>query len=152
MLIVLLAVFVALIVFSFHLYNRCDAEMVSEAIGIISAVVSAIIIVVMVVLGIKISKAPIMDDKIALYEETNAEIDEQIADMVTQYKNYEAGTLADLKTDSAITLVNLYPELKSDELVQSQMDVYISNKKQIMSLKEEKLSMKPRRWWLYFGG
>ena len=106
MLIVLLAVFVALIVFSFHLYNRCDAEMVSEAIGIISAVVSAIIIVVMVVLGIKISKAPIMDDKIALYEETNAEIDEQIADMVTQYKNYEAGTLADLKTDSAITLVN----------------------------------------------
>lgn len=152
MLIVLLAVFVALIVFSFHLYNRCDAEMVSEAIGIISAIVSAIIIVVMVVLGIKISKAPIMDDKIALYEETNAEIDEQIADMVTQYKDYEAGTLADLKTDSAITLVNLYPELKSDELVQSQMDVYISNKKQIMSLKEEKLSMKPRRWWLYFGG
>ena len=152
MLIVLLAVFVALIVFSFHLYNRCNAEFVSEAIGIISAIVSAIIIVVMVVLGIKISKAPIMDDKIALYEETNAEIDEQIADMVTQYKDYEAGTLADLKTDSAITLVNLYPELKSDELVQSQMDVYISNKKQIMSLKEEKLSMKPRRWWLYFGG
>lgn len=152
MLIVLLAVFVALIVFSFHLYNHCDAEMVSEAIGIISAIVSAIIIVVMVVLGIKISKAPIMDNKIALYEETNAEIDEQISDMVTQYKDYEAGTLADLKTDSAITLVNLYPELKSDELVQSQMDVYISNKKQIMSLKEEKLSMKPRRWWLYFGG
>lgn len=152
MLIVLLAVFVALIVFSFHLYNHCDAGMVSEAIGIISVIVSAIIIVVMVVLGIKISKAPIMDDKIALYEETNAEIDEQIADMVTQYKDYEAGTLADLKTDSAITLVNLYPELKSDELVQSQMDVYISNKKQIMSLKEEKLSMKPRRWWLYFGG
>lgn len=152
MLIVLLVVCCALVALGIYICNNTCTEIIGGGIGVIGGVLAVVVIAAMIVLGVQISHAPIMDDKIALYEETNAEIDSQIADMVTQYKDYEASTLSDLKTDSAITLVNLYPELKSDELVQSQMEIYQSNKKHILSLKEDKLSLKPKRWWLYFGG
>ena len=44
------------------------------------------------------------------------------------------------------------PELKSNELTNKQMDVYINNNAKIKELKERKIDTKTIKWLLYFGG
>lgn len=57
-----------------------------------------------------------------------------------------------LKSESSMTLISLFPELRSDTLVQQQLDIYIKNSNKIKALKEEKISDIPMcRWRLYFG-
>ena len=66
---------------------------------------------------------------------------------------HEHSTFKDLaNTDSYITLVTLYPELKSDELIKEEIKVYEENNKKIIALKEQKINGKIYKWWLYFGG
>ena len=60
-------------------------------------------------------------------------------------------TYGELKNESSITLVSLYPDLKSDELVKKQIEVYESNNKEIREMKEKKINLKVLKWWLYFG-
>ena len=86
-----------------------------------------------------------------MYEEENTKIEQQIADVVTQYQEYEAGIFTEVAPESAMTLVALYPELKSDTLVQSQIEVYADNNKQIKELKCKAINTSIIRWWLYFG-
>lgn len=92
-----------------------------------------------------------LEDKIAMYEEENAKIEMQIADIVNEYQEFEKGIIGDVKTDSAITMIQLYPELTSNTLVQSQIEIYVDNNNQIKQLKCELLNRRVVRWWLYFG-
>lgn len=103
-------------------------------------------------LGIDVKELDVIDDKIAMYEEQNAKIEEQIAEVVQQYMEYESGVFTEVASDSAITLVSLYPELKSDALVASQVELYVENNQKITELKEQKINGSVTRWWLYFGG
>ena len=65
---------------------------------------------------------------------------------------HEQDTYADLKTEeSSITLITLFPELKSDALVQQQLEIYVDNNAKIKSLKEEKIDIAKKKWVLYFG-
>ena len=89
--------------------------------------------------------------KIEMYQEENAIIEQQINDLVTNYMEYEQDTFKDFKSESSITLVSLYPELKSDELVQAQIDTYIENNNKIKKLKEAAIDLSVLKWWLYFG-
>lgn len=89
--------------------------------------------------------------KISMYQEENIKIETQIGDFVRDYMEYESGTYKEFKNESSVTLVNLYPELKSDELVQNQMNIYLSNNDKIKELKEKELDAKIGRWLLYFG-
>ena len=86
-----------------------------------------------------------------MYQEQNQKIEESIADLVENYMNYEANTFKNISSDSAITLVSLYPELKSDTLVEQQCNLYMENNKKITELREEQINMTIYRWWLYFG-
>lgn len=86
-----------------------------------------------------------------MYEEENTGIEQQITDVVKQYQEYESGIFKDIAPESAITLVTLCPELKSDTLVQSQIEVYIENNKEIKELKNMTVNASFYRWWLYFG-
>ena len=62
---------------------------------------------------------------------------------------FEQETFESLKTEcDLVALVSLYPELKSDELVQSQIELYISNQKKIVKLKEELIDLDKKRIWL----
>ena len=54
--------------------------------------------------------------------------------------------------ESAVTMVSLYPELKSDSLVQAQIEVYAENNKIIKDLRDQQIKGNVYRWWLYFGG
>ena len=105
-----------------------------------------------IVLGVNVSELSVIDSKITMYQEENTKIEQQVANVVTQYQEYETKTFTAVAPEDSMTLVSLYPELKSDKLVQKQIDVYVENNKKIKSLKEKQINGKVLRWWLYFGG
>lgn len=86
-----------------------------------------------------------------MYQKENTKIENQMDVLVSQYMKFEMDTYGELKNESSITLVSLYPDLKSDELVKKQIDVYESNNKEIREMKEKKIDLKVLKWWLYFG-
>lgn len=101
--------------------------------------------------GFNVVNSRVIDSKIAMYQEENKNIETQMDILVEKYMNYESEIFGDLKGESSITLVSLYPELKADELVKQQVEVYTSNNKTIKELKEKKINLSTWKWWLYFG-
>lgn len=100
----------------------------------------------------KIATASTIDDKIAMYQEENATIEQDVDRVVQEYLKHEHDTFTDLKTEeSSITLVTLFPELKSDTLVQQQLEIYVANNEKIKSLREERIDIAKLKWLLYFG-
>lgn len=92
-----------------------------------------------------------IDEKIIMYSEENEHIENQIDVLVQQYMSYESSTLTEFTNQNSVSLIAMYAELKSDILVQSQLNTYVSNNDKIKKLKEEKINAGISRWWLYFG-
>lgn len=93
----------------------------------------------------------VIDNKIELLEKQNAEIEEKVELTVKTYMNFEKNTLKEFKTDNYIQLINLYPDLKSDKLIQRQITLYENNNEKILALKNQKIEILNFKWWLYFG-
>lgn len=89
-----------------------------------------------------------IDDNIALHELQNEQIQIEISNIVETYQSHESEVF--VTEASPIVLVETYPELKSNELVLKQIDLYVENNKTIMELKEEKNNLKIIGWWLFF--
>lgn len=103
-------------------------------------------------LSTQIATESTIDNKIEMYQEENTNIEQDIDKIVKEYMEHEYNTFADLKTEeSSITLVTLFPELKSDNLVQQQLEIYVANNAKIKKLKEEKIDITKIKWILYFG-
>ena len=157
MLIVLGCIFIAMIIGgSIMLHCSGDCEEPLGVGGIVLIVVGSIAIVTVVVFSLclinSLVQTYVIDDKIAMYEEQNSQIEEQIATVVHEYQEYESGIMTEIgDNESYITLVSLYPELKADALVSKQIEVYLNNNQIIASLKSQKLNERVYRWWLYFG-
>ena len=161
MLILLLVISIAILVVGTIRYMKvgkfntnCDCDDFQEGqllqiLGVICIVITTIAIATITVITIN---GMTINDKIALYETENAKIDSQICEIVEGYKTYEKETFENISNKSANVLVELYPDLKANELVQKQMEIYMSNKNKVVSLQEDLIDQKPLRWWLYFGG
>lgn len=142
MLIVLFVVFVLL---TFVAIISCDELVPYPASALLLVIIAALVI------GGYVVNGRVIDAKIEMYSEENASIEESIDDLVNEYMSFESDTFTGLKTDDTMALVSLYPELKSDELVKAQIDVYRANNEKIKKLKESKLNLSALKWWLYFG-
>lgn len=127
----------------------CDGGI---ALTVVSSLIFIACLVAAVVLAANVTGLRVIDQKIEMYEEENAKIEEQISEVVKQYQDYETGIFTEISPESAVTLVSLYPELKADTLVQKQIEVYLANNDKIKELKETKINGSVQRWWLYFGG
>ncbi len=114
-------------------------------------VICLVAFVVVIVAGVKVVNGRVIDTKIAMYQEENKNIETHMDVLVERYMDYESETLGELKGESSVTLVSLYPELKTDELVKQQVSVYTSNNSLIKELKEKKINLSTWKWWLYFG-
>lgn len=119
-------------------------------------IVSIIFTVLSIVAGIccyifleDLCEIPIIEQKIIVYQDENKKIEEEIHTIVENYKDYESEVFS--KNTSVSTLVNLYPELKSDSLVKQQIDIYQKNNEQIKKLKISLLEAKKAKFMLYFG-
>lgn len=62
--------------------------------------------------------------------------------IIDDYINYESETFEKLKGEDSIALVTLFPELKSNELVNKQIEVYASNNAEIKNLNAKDCNIK----------
>lgn len=131
--------------------NCCFGEGIFMAGSVLFGIGFIISCVAFICIAITVSSGKTISQRIEMYQEQNQKIEESITDLVENYMNYESNTFKNLSSDSAITLVSLYPELKSDTLVEQQCNLYMENNKKITELREEQINMTIYRWWLYFG-
>lgn len=108
-------------------------------------------VIVAISLAVQVSNLSVIDQKIAMYEHENAKIEQQIETAVTAYQQHEKDVFTEVKPNSYMQLVSIYPELKSDTLVKEQIKTYQSNNKKIKELKVTAINGNVKRWWLYFG-
>ena len=130
---------------SYDFKEVCLVFLILSGFGVLMCLVIAIS------LGIKVSKLSVINEQIEMYQKENTKIEQQVANVVSQYQEYETKTFTAVTPEDSMTLVSLFPELKSDKLVQKQIDVYVENNKKIKSLKEKRINGKVVKWWLYFG-
>ena len=148
--IILLTVLCILAVIVARISNVYEHEMINflsllgaVTIGVTEVVIIAVIIAFMTN-GITAS------EKIKMYQTENKKIENQIGELVKGYMDYESETYKNFKNESSITMVNLYPDLKSNELVQKQMNIYLTNNDKIKELNEKEIDTKIGKWLLYF--
>ena len=131
----------------YHLDFDDGSEIPGFIIGIGGAIITIIIICI---ITSNYMGHLVIDDKIALYESENIVIEQRIDDVISNYQEYEQETFSSLKTDSIDIVFSMYPELKSNELITKQIEIYMENNKKIKELKEEKLNYRVYKWWLFF--
>ena len=150
MIFVIMGVSVGVIALGLMLYWALDIEWGEylAAFGILATIVAFI---AAIIVGVSVSELRVIDEKIIMYEEQNAKIEAQIATAIEQYQEYESGIYCEVANGSAMAMISLYPELKADALVASQIELYIKNNSAITALKEEAINGPVYRWWLYFG-
>ena len=152
MILVILAISIITIFIGVFLARDDDLCDFSAGLCCVGLLFAAISVIASVIVGIGITKASVLDAQIAMYTDENERIEQQVAEVVRQYQQYETDIFTEVNPESAITLVALYPDLKSDSLVQSQIELYIENNRIIRNLKDEDIKANVLRWWLYFGG
>lgn len=148
-LLLIFSIIVTGIPFGISVKNNNEEGAVTAAGFCIGAVV--VLFIFGVIFTDEVISGKYIDEKILMYQEENTKIEEQVDELVQHYMKYESDTLSEFKSDDSMTLVSLYPELKSNELVQNQISVYTENNKKIKELKEQKIDVAKSKWWLYFG-
>lgn len=151
MIIVVLVICIGLIALGYWLTENTECEFTGVATTVVGGLGLIISLIALIAFSVNVSNLKVIDQKIDMYQEENVHIENQIAECVKQYQEYETGIFTEVKSESVMTLVALYPELKSDVLVAKQIEVYIANNEKIKELKETKIDGAVYRWWLYFG-
>lgn len=151
MILVFLIISIALVIGGFVFMAKIDDD-AGFGIALIGAITFLVALIITIFLTVSVSNLSTCDERIEMYQEENTKIEQQIANVVAQYQQYETEIFTEVAPESSISLVALYPELKADTLVQKQIEIYTANNEKIKALKEEKISGKVCKWWLYFGG
>lgn len=129
-----------------------DYEWIYYLFNTIGGIVLGVSLIATIVVGIEYTGHMTIDEKIEIYKQENANIENQMSIVVSEYMGFETDTLEKFKNESSTTLVSLYPELKSNTLVTKQLELYVENNKMIKSLECERLKYRVYAWWLFFGG
>lgn len=147
----LLIICIAITVVGILLMNEWDYDLLGYIL-LILGLVSAIFFGITVVANMdEVASGKVINQKISMYQTENRNIEEQVDTLVKQYMEHEDNTFETARSKDTMTLVSLYPELKSDSLVKEQISVYNKNNAQIKKLKEKKIDVSVAKWWLYFG-
>lgn len=148
---VILFVCIGIFVFGAWMMEEHDFEFIGGCAIALGGGGGLIAFIAAIFLIVCCSSTTAIDEKITMYTEENTKIEQQMADAVAAYQKHETDVFTNVKSESAVTLVSMYPELKSDTLVQAQLEVYVANNDRIKALKVDKISAGIYRWWLYFG-
>lgn len=155
MLIVLFVIFLLMI--GIGLFIRASAKSYQDGMeffgglgAILGCVCEFIVVITIITCCYDVSQSKVIDRKINMYQEENANIEKEITNIVNSYKDYEKEIISNI-SDMEVLFIKI-PELKSSELVKTQMNTYMENNKKIKELKEEKINYNVSKWWIYFGG
>lgn len=156
MILVILAVAIIFLIIGAVVNNTYKSSWSDDTVGtvliVIGSIVGCISLLATVVLICVNGSNYGIDQKIELYESENQQIEEDISILVNEYMKHEENIFVECSPDSSISLIALYPELKSNLLVEKQIEIYVSNTEEIKQLKSQRISASIIKWWLYFGG
>ena len=92
------------------------------------------------------------DKKIAVLEEKNELVLKQIEPIVNRYLLYENEMLEKVKVSGEnIIALSMYPELKGNEFLKSQIDIIVKNQDEITKLKLSKAELNAYKLWIFMG-
>ncbi len=156
MIIVIDAILVLLTIgfFVIHAREDDDYEIGWAVVGSLCGICAVISFIVTLSLGVNCTTLHTYDAQISIIEEQNKSIEDEITTIVLSYEEYEKETFTSAKINSDdldfIAVAEMYPDLKSNELVKNQIEIYKSNNEKLTELKLEKAKGSIYQWWLYF--
>lgn len=120
--------------------------------SIFSGIIAGILAFAVLFLGVTYIDSITIDEQIMLCKQNNETLENQISKVIDHYLAHEKQTLVNLKPEEKIMFASVaYPELKSNTLIQQQIDLYQKNKEKIYNLQTQKLNKKIYAWCLFFG-
>ena len=126
-------------------------EDLAEGFGILGGLIGFIALIgIFVNIGLLV-RGRTLDDKIAMYEQENAAIEQSVDVLVKDYYKHESDTYSSLKPENAVLFASAYPQLQSNELATKQLEIYVDNNNKIKELKDDQINLSKNRFWLYFG-
>jgi hypothetical protein len=129
----------------------CDYETVGIVMGMIGFVIAFVGFIFALAFTCMCVDTAKTEEKIEMYETENAKIEQQMMVIVQKYQEYEQEIFGEVTEKNVMFYITLYPELRSDSLVEKQMSIYYSNHEKIAKLKENQIMASLYRWWVYFG-
>ena len=152
------AIFLPLLALSIFLTVKAIRNSYNEPAGyivgcIFSWIGTAVTIVCLCILITEYVGFGVIDNKIEILQQENSIIEQRVEATVKQYQDYETGIFTDATQDvnsDVMVLIERYPELKSDALVQEQIDLYIKNNSEIKQLRLDKTNKYKYELWLFF--
>lgn len=114
-------------------------------------VIGGIGILILMIGVIELGVGYYADKSILIYQQENEKIEEQVDEFIKLYVDYEKETLKEFKPETIEIMIMTYPQLKTNELMLKQIDVYVENNNKIKELKETQIYYEIGKWLLYFG-
>jgi hypothetical protein len=142
---------VAIALLGFGIYWTSESE-VGELLAMLGLCMFVISLGMIIWNSTDVVRGRTYEKKIEMYQKENKRIESQVDIVVQKYMQHEDKTFEAAKSENSMTLVSLYPDLKSDSLVKEQIQIYNKNNSKIKSLKESQIDVTTAKWWLYFGG
>lgn len=92
-------------------------------------------------------------EKIAVYEEQNEIALKQLEPLANKYMDFEKDVYKDLKptAENILLLCQTYPELKSDIFVLTQINIILSNQREITNLRLSLAGLNAYKLWIWLG-
>ena len=92
-------------------------------------------------------------EKIAVYEEQNEIVLKQLEPLTNKYIDFEKDVCKDLKptAENILLLCQTYPELKSDTFVLTQINIILSNQREITNLRLSLAGLNAYKLWIWLG-
>lgn len=89
-------------------------------------------------------------ERLEVLTQYNTEIIHDLEPMVNRYLDYEKSTYSDLKLNANTLLaLSVYPEIKSNQFIMKQIDVYLKNQEAIKEIKLSIANLKSYKFWIF---
>ena len=150
MLIVILIISIGLLILACA-FNHWEFDPLDYIFGIVSIILIIFCLTFIIACGVDVSRQPQLNQTLKMYEEENNKIENDIQEIIKQYKEYENNTYNNYENESISVIVSMYPELKTNDLVAKQIEIHNYNNEKIKETKKEIINIGLSKWWLYFG-
>ena len=101
--------------------------------------------------GVYSYRTETINSQLEVLESQNAIILSQIEPVIQKALDFESNTYKELKVnpENIITLSQIYPDLKDNSFIQTQLSVIINNQQQITQLKLNKATLNAFHFWIW---